>query len=105
MSQTNILYNILKDGQPHRSDELVKLVYGNQHLGLARLGARVWDIKKKYGVEIYGWADKEIRTLYWYQLKTKTGYWEAKKESGEWWKEKRYKKKPLQVAGREKPLF
>jgi hypothetical protein len=32
------------------------------------LGARIWDVKQKYGVEINGWHDKENPKLYWYQI-------------------------------------
>ena len=68
MSQTDRLYNLLLDGRPHRTDEIVREVYG-PGLSLSRVGARIWDIKKKYGVEICGWKDKKVPTLYWYQLK------------------------------------
>lgn len=67
MSQIEKLYNLLKDGRPHRTDEIMSIVYGGDHLGLARVGARIWDLKKK-GYEINGRKDKENMTLYWYQL-------------------------------------
>lgn len=71
MSQTNKLYNLLSDGNPHRTDFIMKIVYGDGHLGLARVGARIWDIKNKYDVEIESWKDKEIPSLWWYQIKQK----------------------------------
>jgi len=46
-------------------------VYGGEHCGLARVGARIWDIKAD-GHEIIGWTDKDNKTIYWYQMKTKT---------------------------------
>lgn len=67
-SQAEKLYELLKDGKPHRTDEIQRVVYGGDHLGLSRVGARVFDIKKKYGVEIKGWKDKERPSLYYYQL-------------------------------------
>lgn len=67
-SQATRLYELLKDGRPVRTDEIMFRIYGNDHLGLARVGARIWDIKKKYGVEVKGWKDEENLSLYWYQL-------------------------------------
>ena len=66
MSQINLILNLLQDGQAHRTDEIVKKVYG-EGLSLARVGARIWDLKKR-GYAIRGWKDPKIKTLYWYQL-------------------------------------
>lgn len=63
MSQTERLYNLLSDCEPHSTIEIMREVYGSDHLGLARCGARVWDIKKKYGVNIEGWKDKQNKTI------------------------------------------
>ncbi len=68
-SQTSKLYDLLKDGLPHRTDEIMEKVYGNDHLGLARCGARIWDIKKKYHIEIEGEKDPIKPSLYWYWIK------------------------------------
>lgn len=68
MSQAQKLHTLLSDGLPHRTDEIVREVYG-EGMSLARVGARIWDIKKKYGVRIDGWHDKENAALYWYQMK------------------------------------
>ena len=68
-SQTELLYDLLKDGRPHRTDQIQNLVYGNAHLGLARVGARIWDIKRKYNIEIDSWHDKQNKTLWWYQIR------------------------------------
>jgi hypothetical protein len=43
-------------------------VYGSEHLGIARIGARIADIKKKYGVKIKGYKDETTPSLYWYQI-------------------------------------
>jgi hypothetical protein len=69
---------LIKDGQPHRTDSIVKAVYGEgiicEHCGrgdnkaLARVGARVWDVKKRYGVKIDGCKDKRNPKLYCYQM-------------------------------------
>ena len=67
MSQANKLLTLLSDGNPHRTDEILRVVYGNEHLGLARPGARIDDLKKR-GHTIRGWHDTKQRTLYWYQL-------------------------------------
>jgi hypothetical protein len=67
-SQTDRLYSLLSDGEPHRTDEIMAIVYGADHLGLARVGARVYDVQQKYGVKINGWHDKNNPSLYWYQI-------------------------------------
>jgi hypothetical protein len=69
-SQMEQIYDLLRSGRPVRTDEIMREVYGNDHLGLARVGARVWDVKKKYKVEVKGWKDEQNPTLYWYQIKT-----------------------------------
>lgn len=67
MSQRLELLKLLEDGQPHRTDEIVRGVYG-PHCALARVGARINDLRKD-GFNIIGWHDQENRKLYWYQLK------------------------------------
>lgn len=69
-SQTDKLYSILKDGKPYRSDRLLELVYGGSHLGICRLSARCFDVRKKYKVEMKCWRDQQVETLYWYQITT-----------------------------------
>lgn len=84
MSQKDKLYNLLSDGQAHSTPEIAEIVYGNEHLGLSRVGARINDLVKrgcifldKYGAEIKGenikrgWKDSERPTIYWYQMKTR----------------------------------
>lgn len=67
MSQIERLYDSLYSGEPKRSDILLKEVYGSEHLGIARLAARVHDLRKK-GHIIKSWSDPEKQTLTWYQL-------------------------------------
>ena len=42
-------------------------VYGGDHLGLARIGARIYDLKGK-GCDIRSWRDLDQPTLWWYQM-------------------------------------
>jgi hypothetical protein len=67
MSQVNKLYDLLYDGLPHRSDEILSVVYGSEHLGLARIASRIYDLKKK-GLIIRSYPDPDKRSLTWYQL-------------------------------------
>lgn len=67
MSQTTKLLALLSDGQPHSTLDIMEKVYGNSHLGLARVGARVYDLRQK-GHEIEGKKDKENPAIYWYKL-------------------------------------
>jgi len=71
MPQVEQIYKILLDGQPHRFDEIQQRLFGGIKYGAFRLGARIWDIKNKYGVEIKGWHDSDNPALYWYQMKPK----------------------------------
>lgn len=66
-SQADRLWNLLRDGRPHRTDEILSLVYGSEHAGIARIGARIADVKNKQHVEIRGHKDKQNPSLYWYQ--------------------------------------
>jgi hypothetical protein len=73
-SQTDVLFNLLSDGRPHRTDEIVAVVYAAKDgHSLARVGARVNDIKNhpdKYGtVDITGKHDEHNRSLYWYTMR------------------------------------
>lgn len=81
-SQTNLLYSLLQDGQPHSTVEIMEKVYGGSHLGLVRAGARINDLVNlghtfldKYGSEITGsnikrgWKDEHNPTIYWYRMK------------------------------------
>lgn len=67
MSQANRLLQLLADGKVHRTDEILEKVYGGSHLGIARVGARIWDLKSR-GHKIIGWKDPDHPSLYFYQL-------------------------------------
>lgn len=71
MSQSSRLFLLLSDGEPHSTIEIIEQVYGGSHLGLARVGARVYDLRRE-GYEIEGWKDKENPSIYWYQMKLVT---------------------------------
>jgi len=76
MTQTEALYNLLRDAKPHRTDEILEKIYGGSHLGLARVGARVYDLNQKFrkenrAIEVVGWKDKENHALYWYHMRRK----------------------------------
>lgn len=70
-SQTLKLKELLDDMKPHRTDSIIKRVYGMTGPSVARVGARIADLKTQYGYEIQGWHDKVRRNLYWYQVTKK----------------------------------
>jgi hypothetical protein len=49
------------------TDEIVEKIYG-AGLSLSRVGARIYDVRKKYKVKIKGWHDTENPKLYWYGI-------------------------------------
>lgn len=67
-TQTERLWNLLSDHKPHRTDQILKLVYGNKKLGIARISARVYDIKRMFNKEIESYKDPVKQTLWWYRL-------------------------------------
>jgi hypothetical protein len=67
MSRTKRLYELLHDGLWHRTDEILRVVYGAEHLGIARIGALVDDLKRA-GFTIEGKRDAEYTTLWWYRM-------------------------------------
>jgi hypothetical protein len=67
MTQASHLLQLLKDHKPHRTDEILREVYGSEHLGIARIGARIDDLKK-LGHHIVGYHDPQNRKLYVYEL-------------------------------------
>lgn len=67
-TQTDRLFNVLSDGYPHRTDEILRKVYGSDHLGIARIGARVADLKQKGYVIPDAKPDPNKPTLYWYRM-------------------------------------
>ena len=69
-SQKNRIYEILSDGQAHRSDEITYLLFGTAdtaRTGLFRLGGRIYDLRAQ-GHKIERWQDEKNRSLTWYRL-------------------------------------
>ena len=62
------LYNLVKDGDPHRADEIIESVDGSHRLGCARIGARIYHVQKKYRLKINGWHDPGKYQPYWHQI-------------------------------------
>jgi len=69
MSQAQRLLKLLRDGKPHSTLEILDTVYGSAHLGLARVGARVYDLKQQ-GYHIRSFRDPRNKAVWWYQLLT-----------------------------------
>ena len=67
MSQRERLLDLLKDGEPHSTIEILNEVYGVEHYGVARISARIIELRRE-GYLIDGWKDKEKKTVYWYRL-------------------------------------
>lgn len=67
-SQVDRLYDLLSDGEPHSTTEILKKIYGREHLGYANIHGRVTDIRKKYGVKVRNFKDDRIKSLSYYQI-------------------------------------
>jgi hypothetical protein len=67
ISQADRLRRLLSDGEPHSTVEILETVYGGSHLGIARVGARIHDLKAQ-GCDITGWRDLKNPAIYIYQM-------------------------------------
>lgn len=67
VSQSEKLRRLLADGKPHSTPEIQVAVYGASHLGVARIAARIKDLKDR-GMEITGWKDAVNPAIHWYQM-------------------------------------
>ena len=67
ISQSAKIFALLKDRKPHRTDEILRECYGSEHLGIARASGRIGEFRKE-GYIINSWADKKVKSLWWYQL-------------------------------------
>jgi hypothetical protein len=72
-SQTTRLLELLSDGKDHSTIDIMEKVYGAGHLGLARVGSRICDLRQS-GHEIVGWKDKTNPSIYWYRMVIKRNY-------------------------------
>lgn len=79
MTQTEKLFHLLRDQKPYRTDKILSQVYGSEHLGIARIAARIYDMKQQYNVEVDCWKDKKTKTLFWYQITKMPKRWIFKK--------------------------
>jgi biotin operon repressor len=66
-SQLEKLLKLLLDKKPHSTVEILKKVYGADHLGLARVGARIWELRKE-GYKIGGRKHPIKQSVYIYQM-------------------------------------
>jgi hypothetical protein len=66
LNQTQRLLKLLKDKEWHDTAEIQEKVYGRAHLGCARIGARIWELRRVYRYAIAG--RKEDGALYAYRL-------------------------------------
>lgn len=112
LSQTDKLEKLLLDYRPHRTDEIMITVYGGKHLGIARIGARINDLKKRGHNIPNAIRDKYHKTLFWYRIIPKEKRVTELKEPTELWykkifrfkckkcgKDKETKKEERAVAG------
>lgn len=67
MSQATQLLELLSDNRWHSTVEIMERVYGGSHLGIARIGARIFDLKAK-GHTIEGKRHPENPTIFLYRL-------------------------------------
>jgi hypothetical protein len=68
-SQTQKLYELLKDGERHSTREIQIFVYGSDHLGSARIAARIADLRKEGHDIPNAERDEHDPTVYWYRMK------------------------------------
>lgn len=70
MTQVERLRELLADGQWHSTVEILGVVYGLEHSGIARIGARIWDLSKRLhaGESIESKRDPERKTVWLYRL-------------------------------------
>ncbi len=74
VSQAEKIHRLLLDGLPHRTDEIARVCYGiTEGVWFPRIGARVFDAKRKHGFEVESWPDKENPKLWWYRKASPQG--------------------------------
>ena len=66
ISQTKIIYDLLLDGEPHSTYEMVNLI--KPEGGLVRISERIREIQKQHGVKIDSWPDIHNKSMWWYQI-------------------------------------
>jgi hypothetical protein len=94
ISQTERLYNLLSDGEPHSTVEILNRIYGVDHAGYANIHGRITDIRKKYHLNIINFKDDNTKTLTYYQIIPKEP--EIRLEDTPEYRKYGYGEKPLQ---------
>lgn len=69
MSQIDRLYSLMSDGEPHSTFEIVEKVYDMDTTTIARVGARIFDVKRRFGAYIESYPDKSNKKMWWYRMK------------------------------------
>jgi hypothetical protein len=69
-SQKSRIFDLLSDGQPHNTAEIMTRIYGVNHFGYCNVHGRITDIRQE-GHEVKSWMDKDNRSLCWYQMTIK----------------------------------
>lgn len=69
MSQISVLLEILKDGEIHLVPELVRKVYGMGSPSIARLSARIYELRHVHGYKIESKSYANKGKIWAYQLK------------------------------------
>jgi len=64
------LHQVLSDGKPHSTVEILQRVYGTSHSDIGRIGARILDLKAR-GCQITSWPDPENKAIWFYQMAVK----------------------------------
>jgi hypothetical protein len=66
-TQVERLWALLQDGKFHSTPDIVTRVYG-PGLSLARVAARIWDLKQRYGAQIERRQDERNPSIHHYRL-------------------------------------
>ena len=64
MSQLERLHELMSDGRPHSTYEIVEKVYDMDTTTIARVGARIYDMKRRFNAIVDSWQDKENRKMW-----------------------------------------
>lgn len=69
MSQVDKLLELLSDGQPHPTTEILRVVYNlsGEEKGIARIASRVTDLRDR-GYVIESRRGLKNKTVWWYKL-------------------------------------
>lgn len=70
MSQLRRLKELLSDNKWHRTDEIARVVYATPEgaVTVSRIGARIFDLKKKFNAQVDSKPDHEQPSLWLYRM-------------------------------------